>query len=256
MLSVKNISFAFDNQSVLERINIECGAAETVGIVGQSGSGKTTLLNLIAGYIPWDGGAITVDGVPPVAAAREQKIGYIFQTPTLMPWLTVRQNVELPLRIRSAQRQNSNTRFPSEVQKVEDAMTSAHIAHAANKFPHELSGGMQTRASIARAIVYQPILLLADEPLSALDDVVKESLYQDFQEITAERRTATVLVTHNLTDAILLCDRVYVLGNKDEGTPSTVVHCEQINLARPRTPEVLSDDDFLIARRRLREALK
>src|SRR4051812_21486395 len=100
MLSVQDVSFSYGHQRILDGISLHCGPSETIGIVGRSGSGKTTLLNLIAGYLSCDSGVVTVDGTSPAVAARQQKIGYIFQTPTLMPWLTVRQNVALPLHIR------------------------------------------------------------------------------------------------------------------------------------------------------------
>src|SRR5438270_149594 len=121
MLSVKTISFAYGKQPVLSGISIECAAGETVGIVGRSGSGKTTLLNVIAGYIACERGVITVDGMPPGAAARKQRIGYIFQTPTLMPWLTVRQNVELPLRVHRTRLQSTSARTRADGQ-VDDAL--------------------------------------------------------------------------------------------------------------------------------------
>jgi NitT/TauT family transport system ATP-binding protein len=115
---------------------------------------------------------------------------------------------------------------------------------------------MQTRASIARAIVYRPNVLLLDEPFSALDDIVKESLYRDLQEVLADLNAATVLVTHNLSEAVLLCDRVYVLNTSPEKTEHTIVHCEAIRFDKPRDMNLLGDPEFIAARKRIRENLE
>jgi NitT/TauT family transport system ATP-binding protein len=250
MLAVRNVSYRYGDQAVLADIELSCNAGETVGIVGASGSGKTTLLNLIAGSLVSDRGSIEIDHLPPSEAVRQQRIGYIFQTPALMSWLTVRQNVELPMQLRATRKRSTATA------EVDAALAVAHIADAAEKFPHQLSGGMQTRASIARAIVYRPALLLADEPFSALDDLVKESLYRDLQAVAEHTGAAVVLVTHNLSEAALLCDRVYVLGRGRHEFASCILHCEEIALPRPRTPGMMEDQRYLTARRRVREALQ
>jgi len=249
MLKVENLNFSYGNARVLDNISISCALGETVAILGRSGSGKSTLLNLIAGTLQVPTGLILVKGSSPRDAARKGNIGYIFQSPTLLPWRTVRENVEVALQITRGSRE---TLTPS----VDAALAIAHISHAAHQLPHELSGGMQTRASIARALSYGPSLLLADEPFSNLDDFVKESLYAEFQSTISSTQMSTVLVTHSLNEALLLADRIYVLGTHGPNGPSTVVHCEIVPLPRPRGSELFGEEAFLAIRMRLMTALR
>lgn len=249
MLKINNINFGFDRTPVLRDVSISCKAGETVGVIGRSGHGKSTLLNLAAGIFKAQYGSITIDDEQPVAAAERGWIGYIFQTPTLMPWLTVAQNIELALRTRKTEPQ-----LLSEL--VMRAVRVAHIEHGVDRLPFELSGGMQTRAAIARALSYSPRLLLADECFSGLDDLVKESLYQEFQEITAQTRMSTLLVTHSLSEAIILADRVIALAPRVDGTGSTIRHEESIDFDRPRTSAITTSSEFAQKRQRLLEALR
>lgn len=251
MLHVNNLSFAFGEQTLLAQINLECGPGDVVGIVGKSGSGKTTLLNLISGFLVTAQGRVSVDGQAPRVAARQQKIGYVFQNATLIPWLTVFQNAALPLRLHASK---NGRRASGNV--VAATLRRAHIADAASKYPHELSGGMQARAAIARALVYQPKLLLLDEPFAGLDDILKESfIYPELQELLATEQVATVLVTHNLNEALLLCDRVHVLRSENGHGPSRLVHLEEVLFDRPRNTALYESQQFMAARRRIREHL-
>lgn len=253
MLEVKNVNFDFGLKPVLRDISFECQPGRTVGIVGRSGAGKTTLLNLVAGMLDTQVGSILINGHPSVQAVRRGLVGYIFQTPTLMPWLTVRQNVHLALSVTSkAQRK----RPIAPHMEVDEALRAARIDQAAEQLPSQLSGGMQTRAAIARALVYRPQVLLADEIFSGLDDVVKEALYAEFQEITAKRQMTTVLVSHNLTETLLLSDLIIVLSENHEGAGSSVRLREMIPFARPRTSEISADPAFVSARSRLLDALR
>jgi len=248
MLLLDTVSFAFPGRPVLADISLQCKAGETIGFVGKSGIGKTTLLNLISGYLPGFSGRILVGGAEPSEAARLQQIGFIFQTPTLVPWLTVRQNVSLPLRLHSQPHGEAEAR-------VDAALRSARILHAETLLPHQLSGGMQTRAAIARSIVYDPQILLMDEPFTGLDDVIKEQIFTELQTRWLESDTANVLVSHELSEVIRLCDRVYVLRTDEHG-PSRIVHCEPVNLKRPRGIDVLEAPAFLAARRRVWQYLQ
>ncbi len=248
MLTVDNLTFSFGERPVLSSVTLHCNSGETIGIVGKSGIGKTTLLNVVAGCLNGYSGKISVGGSPPAEAARRQEIGFIFQTPTLIPWLTVRQNVSLPLAI--------HRRGTGKVtDELDAALRSARINHAQHLFPHQLSGGMQTRAAIARAIAYHPSLLLMDEPFTGLDDVVKEDLFNDLQTRWLEAQTASVLVSHDLSEVTRLCDRVYVLKTDRVGA-CQILHSEEINLEKPRGIEVLEDSGFLAARRRIWQHLQ
>jgi NitT/TauT family transport system ATP-binding protein len=249
VLSIKNVSFAFSGRPILDDVSLDCQEGETLGILGRSGGGKTTLLNLIAGVLPIQQGTIAFNGETPASATSHGHIGYIFQSPTLMPWLTVAQNIELALAI-TGRGQGDGP------QLIAKALKAAHIEHAAERLPGELSGGMQTRAAIARALSYGPRLLLADEPFAALDDVVKDALYSDFQDLTATTRMSTVLVTHNLNEALLLADRIVVLSSVQPGDASVVKLDARFTFRHGQRSEVISTPEFGQARNRLMEALR
>jgi len=242
------MSFSFPSRPVLSGISVNCDAGETIGFVGKSGIGKTTLLNLIAGYLAGFSGRIAIGGVEPAEAARKQKIGFIFQTPALIPWLTVRQNVSLPLKLH-------NDRSGGMEDKVDASLRRARISHAERLLPHQLSGGMQTRAAIARTIAYDPHVLLMDEPFTGLDDIIKEEIFMELQTRWLESEAANVLVSHDLSEVTRLCNRVYVL-RAHEGSACQIVHCEDIDLKRPRGIDVLEHAEFLAARRRIWEHLQ
>jgi NitT/TauT family transport system ATP-binding protein len=253
VLCIDHLSFSYGARAILEDISLHCEPGEVVGIIGRSGVGKSTLLNVAAGVLTCQSGSVSVAGISAKEASRHQQIGYLFQRPTLLPWLTTEENVALPLKLH--RKMNGHERSDL-ISRVHAALSQAHIIEAANKYPHELSGGMQTRAAIARALAYQPALLLMDEPFGALDDLMKEVLYQDFQELFANSNIASILVTHDLSEAVLLCDRVYALGVAAPGGPSCLLHCELISFKRPRTVGLLGDPEFAVARARLREALR
>lgn len=251
MLRIEHLSFWFGPRQILADISIDCGSGEIIGIVGRSGIGKTTLLNVAAGILPCQSGTVLVNRTAPRIARSSQKIGYLFQSPTLLPWLTCEQNVALPLQLR---RNSSDGQHRTQA-AVRAALERAQIAEARCKYPHELSGGMQTRAALARALVYEPGLLLMDEPFNGLDDLVKEKLCRDLQNVLADSHTASVLVTHNLSEAVLLCDRVYVLGTETPEGACRVLRCERIPFSRPRDTALLNEPEFAAARKRVREAL-
>lgn len=260
MLEVRGLNFSFGTEKVLEDINLTCSSGEVIGIVGGSGTGKSTILNLISGLLQPTAGSIDFDGKSPAQLIRSQGIGYMFQEPCLLPWLNIRENVGLPLRIRDANYLSSVVRrFIYRKSRVREysapitkALKQSHLA-GGQKYPSELSGGMRTRAAIARTIVYEPRLLLLDEPFGGLDDLVKERLYTELQEIISTINCATLLVTHDLNEATFLCDRVYVL--KRRHGRSTIAQPEVIDLPRPRTESVLSDPTFHQVRSRIREGL-
>jgi NitT/TauT family transport system ATP-binding protein len=251
MLIIENIFFAYDDSSfIFENISINCERGEIIAVLGRSGVGKTTLFNLVCGYQTGYSGTISIGGMNPDLAARHCAIGYVFQSPTLIPWLTVHENIALPLKLHS--RSKTSKEIDNEVFEV---MHLAKIDRAAQLFPNQLSGGMQTRAALARALVYSPSLLLLDEPFSALDDIVKEEIYTDLQAYLTRTKTATIIVTHNLSEAIRLSERIYVLARRNDREPTRIVACKSVPFPKPRNMDVMRSERFHEIREHLIEIL-
>jgi len=207
-----------DGLPLVAGLDLECRAGEVTAIVGASGSGKSTLLRLMAGLETPACGAIRTGVSQPGALAM------VFQAPTLLAWQTVRENVALPLVL-----------LGRSTEGVDAVLEQVGLLDAADRLPRELSGGMQMRASLARALVTEPSLLLLDEPFSALDAITRRRLQGVFSE--AWQGATVVLVTHDIDEAVLLADRVVVLG----GRPLGVVADIAVPLSRPRTAGLRHD---------------
>ena len=200
-----------DGPPLLEGFSLSCAAGAVTAIVGASGSGKSTLLRLMAGLATPTAGAVHTGAPGPGALA------YVFQAPTLLPWRTLRENVAVPVAL-----------VGGDASAVDAALERVGLADAAARLPRALSGGMQMRASLARALVTRPRVLLLDEPFSALDAITRRRLHGVFSE--AWRGATVVLVTHDIDEAVLLADRVVVLG----GRPLRVRADLPVPLSRPR----------------------
>ena len=201
--------------AALDRVSLEVATGEFLCVLGASGCGKSTLLSLVAGLDRPTSGELEVGLGRPAL---------MFQEPALLPWLTVRQNVELPLRLDRAGRQERR-------QRVDRLLTTVHLAAFAEKRPHELSGGMRQRVSLARALAQDARLLLMDEPFGALDAITRDVLHEELQEIWAASGLTIVFVTHNVREAIRLGDRVVLLSSR----PGRVADAWEIDIPRPRT---------------------
>jgi sulfonate transport system ATP-binding protein len=226
MLRLEGVAKRFDAPggragvvAALEAIDLAVGRGEILGLVGTSGCGKSTLLRIVGGLETPSAGSVSVNGTP-VTGPRSD-IGYIFQEPRLMPWLTVRQNAEFGL---AAQPRAERERLSTA------ALTRLGLAGFADALPQQLSGGMAQRAAIARALVRRPEILLLDEPFSALDAFTRLSLQDHLLEIWSEDRPTMVFVTHDIEEALVLSDRVVVM----RGRPGRVHRDYRIDLARPR----------------------
>ncbi|MGO4714278.1 ABC transporter ATP-binding protein [Bradyrhizobium sp. 2TAF24] len=187
----------------LRDVSLQIARGEFVCLIDPSGCGKTTLLQLIAGFLPPTRGAVTFHGRPIQGPGPER--GVVFQDYALFAWMTARQNVEFGLRMRGQPRSLRRKR-------ALDALTRVGLAHAADKYPHELSGGMRQRVAVARALVVEPEVLLMDEPFAAVDAMTRQTLQEDLLRLWRETGVSIVFVTHNIDEAAFLAQRVVVMG--------------------------------------------
>ncbi|MGH2953823.1 MAG: ABC transporter ATP-binding protein [Solirubrobacterales bacterium] len=231
-------------QLVLDEIALSVGPGEFVAIIGPSGCGKSTLLKLLAGLLEPSAGMVKVGGLTAREAIRRRQIGVVFQEPTLLPWLRAAANVELLAQL-------SGRSGRSVAEHAREMLGLVGLANAADKYPAELSGGMAQRISIARALVLDPSTLLMDEPFGALDAITRERMNQTLLGIWARTRKTILFVTHAISEAVLLSDRVLVMASQ----PGRIVERLEIDLPRPRDLETLTHPRFKEYERHLRELL-
>jgi ABC-type nitrate/sulfonate/bicarbonate transport system ATPase subunit len=209
---------------VLGNVSFDVRQGEIVSLIGESGCGKTTLLRIIQGLIRLDAGSIQVDGVPVSSPGRDR--GFVFQQATLLPWRTARKNVEFGLELQGLPR-------AARHQRAKELLELVGLGQAAEQYPHELSGGMQQRIGLARALAIDPAIMLMDEPFSALDAQTREVLQAELLRIHGQTEKTTLFVTHDLDEAIYLSDRVVVLAAK----PGRVKKIIEVPFPHPR-PEL------------------
>ena len=207
----------------LDHLDMAVRDGEFVCLVGPSGCGKSTMLRLLAGLDRADAGDITLAGKRIDGPSAE--VGVVFQQATLLPWLTVWQNVTVPLRV-------GGHRMDDREKAVRDLLRIAGLVGFENKYPYELSGGMQQRVAIVRALVRDPKLLLMDEPFGALDALTREKMNAELQRIWLASRKTVVLITHSIDEAVFLGDRVIVMSAR----PGRIIRDLAVNLPRPRIP--------------------
>lgn len=218
----------------LAGLSLQVAAGEFVALVGPSGCGKSTLLRLIAGLEEPDGGKISVRGQPAPAARRSHTCGLMFQAPLLLQWRTVLDNVALPLRV-------MGQKAPAARARAAELLQLVGLSAFAGAYPAQLSGGMQQRAALARALAPQPAVLLMDEPFAALDELTREHLQYELLRIRDAAATGAVLfVTHSIAEAVLLADRVLVLTAR----PGRIAGTQPIGLTRPRAPATRNDPRY------------
>lgn len=231
------------NISVLNDFNIDVKEGEFLAILGPSGCGKSTFLNILAGLSRQTGGEITVDGEPVNGVNR--KHGVVFQGYALFPWRTVQQNVEVGLQIRGVPKKERKQIALEYIQLV-------GLQSFANRYPHELSGGMRQRVAIARSLAYQPDVLLMDEPFAALDAQTREILQSELLRIWDARKKTIIFITHSLDEAIFLADRVAIMTAR----PGTIKEIIDIPLERPRSADIRNSESFVKLRQRAWSILK
>lgn len=226
------------NQFAVEAINLNVQQGEFIAIVGPSGCGKSTFMKLTTGLKKPSMGRIRVDGQPVDGPLKIS--GMAFQAPSLLPWRTTLDNVLLPLEIVEPYRQQFKDRRKEFEERAKKLLATVGLGGYEHKFPWELSGGMQQRASICRALIHEPKMLLLDEPFGALDAFTREELWCTLRDLHAAQKFNVILVTHDLRESVFLADTVYVMSKG----PGRFVVQRDIDLPRPRDLEITYTPEF------------
>jgi NitT/TauT family transport system ATP-binding protein len=219
------------NIQALKDVNLEIAESEFVSIVGPSGCGKTTLLKILSGVLQRSGGEVHVAGQRLSGPSRQ--IGVVFQAPVLLPWRTVLQNILVPIEIQGRNESESGACARQLIQM-------AGLSGFEDKYPSELSGGMQQRVGICRALIHDPSFLLMDEPFGALDAMTRESMNEELQRIWSRSRKTVLFITHSIPEAVYLADRVAVMTPR----PGRIVDVIDVDLPRPRTLAMHNTPEF------------
>ena len=250
-MEVDHVDLAYDDESgnAIEDVTLSMQEHEFIAMVGPSGCGKSTFMKLCSGLRPPTKGGVTVAGDK--VAGPLKIVGMAFQNATLLPWRTALDNVLLPLEIVEPYRSSFKREREKYEQKGVELLRSVGLQGYERRFPWELSGGMQQRVSICRALVHEPKLLLLDEPFAALDAFTREELWCILRDLWTRNRFTVVLVTHDLREATFLADTVYVMSKR----PGKILAKRAIDLPRPRELEVTYSDHFAEIVRELRERI-
>ncbi|MGA7429166.1 MAG: ABC transporter ATP-binding protein [Xanthobacteraceae bacterium] len=230
--------------------NLRLKKGDFVALVGPSGCGKSTILKLVTGLLNASTGYVYVAGRE--IGAEPVRVGMAFQNPTMLPWLTVRDNVMLPLKIVPPFRENYRSKRKTEFRdRAEALLKEVGLANFGDKHPWQLSGGMLQRASLCRALVHEPQLLMLDEPFGALDQFTREELWAIMQELWMKMRPTVLLVTHDLKEAGYLANRICVMRAR----PGQIIDDAEVSFPRPRTIEMSYTPGFVSMTQRLRELI-
>ncbi|MGL4415094.1 ABC transporter ATP-binding protein [Roseinatronobacter monicus] len=249
VISAKNLSLTFQTNDgpvhALKDVSLDIGKGEFVSFIGPSGCGKTTLLRVIADLEQPTEGTLTVNGMSPEAARKARAYGYVFQAAGLYPWRTIAGNVKLPLEIMGFSRSEQEAR-------VERVLELVELSGFARKFPWQLSGGMQQRASIARALAFDADILLMDEPFGALDEIVRDRLNEQLLELWARTEKTIGFVTHSIPEAVYLSTKIVVMSPR----PGRITDIIDSPLPRERPLELRDSPEFIEIAHRVREGLR
>jgi NitT/TauT family transport system ATP-binding protein len=249
VVSAKGLGLTFRTNDgdvvALSDVNLEIEPGEFVSFIGPSGCGKTTFLRVIADLEQPTSGTISVNGRTPEAARKSRSYGYVFQAPALFPWRTIEKNVALPLEIMGHSESERKARIARTLELV-------NLTGFERKFPWQLSGGMQQRASIARALAFDADLLLMDEPFGALDEIVRDHLNSELLKLWARTQKTIAFVTHSIPEAVFLSSRVVVMSPR----PGRITKVVDIDLPRPRTDDTREGRRYFELVTEVREALR
>jgi NitT/TauT family transport system ATP-binding protein len=246
VLAARGVQVTFASASsqleALAEASLEIMPNEFVGLIGPSGCGKSTLLRVLGGLIKPTAGEVLFEGQP--LGAPQRKIGFVFQKPSLMPWRSALRNVTLPLEIAGVPLGEARAR-------AREMLTLVGLAEFYDARPHELSGGMQQRVALARELVYDPDVLLLDEPFGALDALTREKMNAELLRIWQARLKTCVMVTHDIQEAVFLCDRIIPMTPRPGRLKEQIV----VDLPRPRSLDLLSSPRFSALTAALRRSL-
>ncbi len=249
VIDIRKLSLTFQTADgpvyALSDVDLSISEGEFVSFIGPSGCGKTTLLRVIADLERATGGQISVNGVSPEEARLRREYGFVFQAPGLYPWRNITRNVQLPLEIFGMPREERLERAARMLELV-------NLTGFEKKFPWQLSGGMQQRASIARALSFDPKLLLMDEPFGALDEIVRDHLNEQLLQLWAKTRKTVVFVTHSIPEAVFLSTRIVVMSPR----PGRIIDIIDCDLGEERPLEIRETPEFLKIAHRVREGLR
>jgi NitT/TauT family transport system ATP-binding protein len=247
VIEAKDLSLTFETADgpvyALAHVDLAVDEGEFVSFIGPSGCGKTTLLRVIADLEQASSGAISVNGMSPGAARRARAYGYVFQAPALYPWRTVEKNVALPLEVMG---------LAGKEARIKRNIDLVNLNGFEQKFPWQLSGGMQQRVSIARALAFDPKLLLMDEPFGALDEIVRDKLNEQLLKLWDATKKTVVFVTHSIPEAVFLSTRIVVMSPR----PGRIIDVIETKFPRARTLDIRETPEFLEVAHRVREGLR
>ena len=249
VIDIDKLSLTFQTNDgpvhALSDIDLKIDEGDFVSFIGPSGCGKTTLLRVIADLEQPTAGSITVNGVSPEEARLNRAYGYVFQAAALYPWRTIARNVALPLEIMGLSSAEQRDRVSRNMELV-------NLAGFEKKYPWQLSGGMQQRASIARALAVEPDLLLMDEPFGALDEIVRDHLNEQLLQLWAKTNKTVVFVTHSIPEAVFLSSKIVVLCPR----PGRIYDVIESDLPRERNLDIRESPEFLKIAHRVRDGLR
>jgi NitT/TauT family transport system ATP-binding protein len=248
-IDFRDVSLTFETADgkveALAKIGLQVAEGEFVSFIGPSGCGKTTLMRLVADLEHPTSGTVLVNGVTPEEARMQRAYGYVFQAPALYPWRTIEKNVMLPLEVMGFSRAEQNKR-------ARQFLALVNLSGFERKFPWQLSGGMQQRVSIARALSFDPALLLMDEPFGALDEIVRDHLNEQLLQLWQKTGKTVIFVTHSIPEAVFLSSKIVVMSPR----PGRIIDVIDCDLPRDRTLEIRETPEFLRIAQRVRLGLR
>ena len=251
LVELDNVRLSYDGVTIaVDQLGFSVRPGEFVAVVGPSGCGKSSLMKLVSGLLRPTSGRIKVAGEPVKGPLKI--VGMAFQNATLLPWRNTLDNLMLPLEIVQPYRSRFRAEKSAYQAEARKLLATVGLAGFEKRFPWELSGGMQQRASLCRALIHKPSLLLLDEPFGALDAFTREELWDVLQDVWMRGKFTTILITHDLREAVYLADRVLVMSAR----PGRIVDEHVIDLPRPRRLETTFDAHFVELVRQLREHIR